>query len=149
MAWKNSLKNRREIQNPVTEIKAGPELDLAVGLAIGLSPKDFGYNPSVQDMPCVEYFRGADSGIVSGQIWIWAGGVDFEPFRPSTDLNAAFSAASSVGLWREYGYCKASGQHVISKTVPVASWVNTIAHAETPALAICAAILQLKGETNA
>ncbi len=64
----------------------------------------------------------------------------------STDLNAAFAAAEKVGLWNDYGYCEAADQHVISKTVPVKSWGDTIAHEDTAALAICVAILKLKGE---
>ena len=63
----------------------------------------------------------------------------------STDLNAAFAAAEKAGLFKQYGYCEVSGQHVISKTVSVKSWADTIAHEATPALAICAAILKLKG----
>lgn len=68
-----------------------------------------------------------------------------DPVNPSTDLRAAFAMAGRVGLFKQYGYCEAIGQHVISKTVPVKCWGDTIAHEETPALAICAAILGLKG----
>jgi hypothetical protein len=62
----------------------------------------------------------------------------------STDLNAAFAAAEKAGLFRNYAYCLASGQHVLSESVPVKTWADVIAHEETPCLAICAAILKLK-----
>jgi len=75
------------------------------------------------------------------------GDVAYIPFQPSTDLNAAFAAAEKAGLWNEYGYCQAAGQHVLSQTVPVASWGDTIAHATTPTLAICAAVLRLKSQS--
>jgi len=100
------------------EIKAGSELDMAVAEAVGVSAEQF------------NTFRHLHWPNVN--------------FQYSTNLNESFAAASAVGLWREYGYCEASGQHVISKTVPVASWEDTIANAETPALAICAAILELE-----
>lgn len=128
----------------MTEIKAGPELDRAVAEAIGIEL----------------HARYGVSQFVTMREWLALTGAKQCPeceeggsfhemvtqFEPSIDLNTAFAAAEKVGLWKECGYCQASGQHVISKTIPVKSWDDTIAHADTPALAICAAILKLKGK---
>jgi hypothetical protein len=108
-------------------IEPGPELDRAVAEAIG-------YSPAILHGPC-------------GEVPVFArdGELPLQDFRPSTDLNAAFVAAEKVGLWKEYGYCQASGQHVISRTVPVATWSDSISHnPESAALAICEATLRLK-----
>ena len=107
------------------EIKPGPELDRAVAEAIGW---------------WIDAARPLD--------WSGSNGVSVEEFWPSRDLNDALAAAEEVGLFKQYGYCEAAGQHVISKTVPVKSWMDTVAHEATPALAICAAILKLKEDAK-
>ena len=105
------------------DIKPGPKLDRAMAEAIGWRHVDDEQHERILPVGDYEY--------------------ELIPLY-STDLNAAFAAADETRLWAEYGYCQAAGQCVISKTVPVASWGDTIAHAATPALAICAAILKLK-----
>ncbi len=118
----------------MVEIKEGPELDRAVAEAVGLIYQDNGRIVKMADW-CTEEGGHGDGG--------------HRVLRKfSTDLNATFSAAAEMGLFKEYGYCEASGQHVISKTVPVKSWGDTIAHEAAPALAICAAILKLKGNKD-
>lgn len=69
------------------------------------------------------------------------------PFRPSTDLNAAFAAAEKVGLFDEFW--RTLGRDELGETWGVFEQgfgKTTIAgeQHETPALAICAAILELK-----
>jgi hypothetical protein len=136
------------------EIKEGPELDRAVAEVIGFRPRDIGYNPSTQDMPCSEYFRGADSGIVSGAVWIWKNEREFDPYRPSVDLNDAFHAAEAVGLFFGCSHILGRG----SANEPNGSWwvhhtrdrddelseYSQVGSGVTAALAICAAILKVK-----
>ena len=90
------------------EIKAGPELDRAVAEAIWLRPED--------------YF--GDNG-------------EFVPFRPSTDLNAAFAAAERAGMFLELNRLSwgwQAGTHAMKANYAVGP---------TPALAICAAVLEV------
>lgn len=127
----------------MTQQKAGPELDKAVAEAIGLRPLDIDYNPSARDFPCVEYFRGADSGIVRGQVWYWRDG-QFVSFKPSTDLNAAFAAADRAGVFNEWSLAQWDSGWGFEGTYESALGVSQA----TPALAICAAILELKSEAT-
>lgn len=130
-------------------ITEGPDLDRAVAEAIGLRPKDFGYNPSIQDEPCAEYFRGADSGIVRGAVWFWNDS-QFVTFRPSTDLNDAFRAAEMSGLFTverdgpEVHLAKTIDGKWEILTVSICGGMDCLICEATPALAICAAILQLE-----
>ena len=64
------------------------------------------------------------------------------PFCPSTDLNAAFAAVKRMS---KYFYLHSSEDMVVweCKLVSADSFALCV-HAETPALAICAAILKLK-----
>ena len=119
------------------EITPGAELDQAVAEAIGCRVR--GHRKAGYWCGCNKAMTLHGTG-TKGRI----GAPPPRLHYYSTDLNAAFAAAEKVRLFKEYGYCEASGQHVISKTVPVKSWGDTIAHEATPALAICAAILKLK-----
>jgi len=71
------------------------------------------------------------------------------PFEPTTDLNAAFAAAEKVGLFSET-FWRTLGMDELGETWGVFDqdgWMKgTIAgdQHDTPALAICAAILKLK-----
>ena len=108
------------------EIKEGPELNQAVAEAIGLV---------------------ATHLTLDGRAWhvdprFGTKAIPVE-FCPSTDLNDAFAAAEIVGVFRRYAYCGAPGRHVLSETVPVASWDDVIVHEDTPALALCAAVLEV------
>ena len=118
------------------EIKPGPELDRAVAESIGLD--------IVMERGVVVLTRRQWDELQGIEHNTTEGGIAQIPFKPSTDLNAALEAAESVGLFKQYKYCQAAGLHVISKSVPVASWADSIAEAETQELAICAAILNLK-----
>ena len=102
------------------EIKAGPELDMAVAAAIGEEP-------------------GLPFSIVRAD----AGQEGFTYKRYSTDLNAAFAAAEKVDL---FGGCSLGLGHPDGRRVWIASsFDGIVSEGTTPALAICAAILKLKG----
>ena len=106
------------------EIKAGPELDRAVAEAIGEA-----------------YAAEAPEGFVG--IWDkW--GPDL--LRYSTDLTAAFSAAEKVGLFEDYQLRKYRAVERRWDMIQKDNDWHTTPQAPTPALAICAAILILKGE---
>ncbi len=103
----------------MTEIKAGPELDRAVTKAIGAEM-------SILGDVCVDesFFR-------------------LGPWFPSTDLNAAFAAAEKVELFRA-DICLSKGSG--------GQWIvwddfdgSDVGSGDTLALAVCAAILKLKG----
>ncbi len=116
------------------KLEAGEGLDRAVALAIGWKYTE------------KQVIRNRFDVIAGTNLQGWWDGdryVSHETPKFSTDLSTAFAGAEQVGLWNDYAYCRASGQHVLSKTVPVASWGDTIAHADTAALAICRAILKL------
>ena len=134
----------------MTEIEPRPELDWAVAKAIGLkTAATMRYHESsLDDIPsCVRV-------LLSPREWDEMRGIDHPtcegdvacvPFRPSTDLNAAFAAAKKVGLLQ----CLGGAECLLFQKGPL--WVvHTIAEdglavsAPTPALAICAAILKLK-----
>ena len=63
-------------------------------------------------------------------------------FRPSTDLNAAFAAADKVGLFDEWLLGKAGDLWYFED---YSERCMEGVQEKTPALAICAAILKLKG----
>jgi len=109
------------------EIKAGVELDRAVAGVIGLicTQRVLGSD--------VEYYVDPRDGTSAIP----------ERFQPSTDLNAAFAAAEAVGLFDFHTidhYCPKWQVRPVSMPedcIPVSE-------GETPALAICAAILKLR-----
>lgn len=108
----------------MVEIKAGPELDRAVAEAIG-------------DEPGLPFsIARADRG---------EEGFTYRPC--STDLNAAFAAAEKVGLF-DYHAAELDwedGRWYVQWLVdPGHGGLGDSAVATTPALAICAGILELK-----
>ena len=129
------------------KIKEGPELDLAVAEAIGVKC----YLSKERDTPlCV--VTGPGSEVLNK---LNASGVSWRntfPFQPSIDLNAAFAATEKFGLF--------SGNHLhipgpgnfcamlykLSDGIWHVSGNSgeRYSDAETPALAICAAILKAK-----
>lgn len=82
---------------------------------------------------------------------------EFRPFRPSTDLNDALLAAEKFGLfsgnWSDHSLCKFDSEdwqirsdHLTMDAQSTSEQLfvgEIVACAETPALAICAAILKL------
>lgn len=80
------------------------------------------------------------------------GDVACQPFRPSTDLNAAFAAAEVAELFHEDGPEASFSRYPADAAIWQVRWEDESApdgswavYAPTPALAICAAILKLKG----
>ena len=137
------------MSNMTIEIKPGPELDRAVAEAIGLQVEEY-YLPSfcavfLPDGKTADEFgaKGVAASLDSGERPVhWA---------PSTDLDAAFSAAEVVGLFGDGGACFSDkARHDNSGWM--FCWGNEsdgtgdCVVESTPALAICAAILKLKGE---
>lgn len=105
------------------DLTAGPELDAAVANAVDIT----------------------DGRVEGDAFYRWTppnhnGYADHFEWSPSTDLNAAFDAASACpGV---------DGIHV-ERTKTLEWYANiggSIAYAETPALAICRAILALHGD---
>ena len=106
----------------MVEIKAGRELDRAVAEAIGNtgSPHPEGYmGPSLP-----------------------------VPFLPSTDLNAAFSAAEAAKLFDYYYLMHGENQwEILEQCDAPFAGEELFVTAPTVSLAICAAILRLKGDS--
>lgn len=102
------------------EITPGPELDLVVAKAIGLE------------------IAGRDE-IDDDEVWVVnKDGRTSRWFRPSVDLNDAFAAAEKAGMFLELQRLSSAwmaGTYILG---------DRIATADTPALAICKAILKLK-----
>jgi len=118
------------------ELEAGPELDFAVGKAIGLDVEiatNFVDDHGRYDRVCVENIPGTGCG--SGSFL----------FSPSTSLDAAFEAAEKVGLFRncESLHLQFSGWSIIRTDIEGA-WF-TLGRGSTVPLAICRAILAFKG----
>jgi hypothetical protein len=98
--------------------------------------------PDIEIKPGLELDR-AVAEVVGVPMPPWAS----EPWSPSTDLNAAFAAAEKVGLLAD--------DRVLFRHRNPDHWViwgdydgSEFARGTTPALAICAAILKLKEETQ-
>ena len=117
------------------EIKAGLELDRAVAGLIGLT--------------CTHRVLGSDEEYYVDP----RDGTPAIPerFQPSTDLNAAFAAAEAVGLFEKYHLC--CGEWEGSRLWEINEFLTdgfvvedeiVLASGPTAALAICAAILNLK-----
>ena len=138
----------------MADLQAGAELDRAVGEIVG---DPF---PRAHDW---EYtgLSGYDESVYRctrcGEIDLdETGGPGYDPADPcvvpySTDLNAAFAAASKVGLFDRHGSEGCLSQNTMR---PVPKWMvcsedvvggckGVIVYGSTPALAICAAILKL------
>jgi len=109
------------------EIKEGPELDLAVALAVGDEP-------------------GLPFSIARAE----RGEEGFTYKQYSADLNAAFAAAEQVGLFEDGSYScllrsratPSGNQWQVCRDIHHKFIV--VGAGESPALAICAAILKLK-----
>lgn len=112
------------------EIKSGPELDFAVAKAIGLNV--------------------VGNEIDDREVWV-ADDIDLSHmFQPSVDLRTTFEAAEKVGLFHASGNTHGQGPWVSLICGPT-GWLimkgeRCIGRGETPALAICAAILNLYEE---
>lgn len=106
----------------VIEIKEGPELDRAVAEAIGL----------INSHRRVELFIDPRDG------------KDAAPrtFNPSTDLNDAFKAAEVFGVINSYRVLRTNRHHWEIYEIGE-SLDRVVSSGETPALAICAAILKV------
>ena len=131
-------------------IESGVELDRLVSEAIGEVIRGHDWRHTGLGFGDVSVYVCKVCGCLRIRVWgeVVSGSDPKGPCVPpySTDLRVAFFAAEKVGLWDEYGYCRAAGQHVISKEVPIMSWADTLTHNPTsPTLAICEAILKLKG----
>ena len=117
------------------EIKAGEELDKAVAEAAGIECKI----THTHNFPICHLTRaGAES--LSGVLGAWPVTDGANPFIPSRDLNAAFAAAEKVGMFLELTRLSSEWMattHALKGKYETAS---------TPCLAICAAILTLKGQ---
>ena len=116
----------------MVEIKAGPELDLAVAEACGVD----GW---------IESLRNEATGYQSPERFVLGGESETVFWEPSTDLNAAFEAAERVGLFT----IERDGPEVhLAKTfdgqweiLTGGSAMGYVSREATPALAICAGIL--------
>jgi len=136
----------------MTEIEPRPELDWAVAKAIGLkTAATMRYHESsLDDIPsCVRV-------LLSPREWDEMRGIDHPtcegdvacvPFRPSTDLNAAFAAAEKAAASKqgfgEWDMSTYIGRDERGWSCQIGDTTERSFEA-TPALAICAAILKLK-----
>jgi hypothetical protein len=123
------------------EIKEGLELDHAVVVAAGI--------PHVVGVSCIfvshrewDEMRGIEHPTCEGDIACIE-------FYPSTDLNDAFAAAEKVGLFSET-FWRTLGMDELGETWAVFEQdgcvkKTVVGEHATPALAICAAILNMKG----
>jgi hypothetical protein len=108
-------------------MRAGVELDRMVAGVVGLkcTHRVLGTEE--------EYYVDPRDGVVS---------VPAE-FHPSTDLNDAFSAAEDAGVFSNYRVLRTNRRHW--EVVEIGHKLDRlISPGETPALAICAAILTLR-----
>ena len=126
-----------------TKIEAGPELDRAVAEAIGWTRM---------------VVKGQPDRLVGFFEVIPQEAVEVGPYDPavtdklispySTDLNAAFAAAEKVGLFDigyQLGKWNRKTSWVVQDGCPELKEPDIIGYGDTPALALCAAILKLKG----
>ena len=132
------------------EIKAGATLDWAIAEAIGLQPLvRINPGPPIHSVFITprewDEIRGIDHPTCEGD-------VACIPFQPSVDLNAAFAAAEKVGLWGfrilEPGDARESSRVWYNEDWAEYDTSKAYSAAPTPALAICAALLRLKGYSD-
>jgi len=125
------------------DIEPGAELNMAVANAIGVRPWVVPECDKLSDCMVLitsrewDEMRGIEHPTCEGDI-------PTVPFQPSTDLNAAFAAAGVVGLFDEWSIGQAS-DGVRSHWVIEGSYESGLCTGPTAALAICKAILMLKG----
>lgn len=124
----------------VIEIKPGPELDQAVAKAIGWV---------YEERPHPGYTLEAQTllGALLVGWWYEDKYVAYKVPSYSTDLNAAFAAAEVVGLFTD-------GDVYLTPDIHGEWWIGQWASGKvfgrsaTPALAICAALLELKEQAT-
>lgn len=136
----------------MTEIKPGRELDWAVAEAIDFHANvvvgwtdEFGTRHHCQHSDAT--LLGGRSPIVEKMRWYDPRFPDNRILNYSTDLNSAFAAANAVGLFTSHALSQESDEWVVAT-----EWVQSAhgagraerSRANTPAMAICAAILKLK-----
>jgi len=109
----------------MVEIKAGAELDRAVAEALGMI---FDVSDCKVELLILSE---EDSGIA-----------ELVPFAPSKDLNDAFYASEQAGLFTHNRALRVNRYHweIIESGDPLE---RVVSKGDTPALAICAAILAL------
>ena len=130
----------------------GPELDQTVAVAadpwcsVGMCASS-----GCIDIPASATGDTAESDPDVLAVWKWNGERNWRTLpKFSTDLNAAFAAAESAGLFGEPDVMVARDelrQWRVVKHLGLRDW-ETLAIQPTPSLAICAAILELKEETT-
>lgn len=103
----------------MSTLQAGPELDAKVAHACGCQA----------DPRPLELF-----GVTVPMLW-----------SPSTDLNAAFEAAEKCGLFNSFCLGFSRGVWTIFEGGATPDVETCFASGDAPALAICAAILAVKG----
>ncbi len=132
----------------MVEIKAGPELNLAVAEAIGVvAVHEWELTDlSSHFMSVYECKNCGDQVMAEGKPLDDPGDLCLAPC--STDLNAAFAAAEKVGVFDENRFFrdKRTEQYGLSPTNILSTRMFPMA--ATPALALCVAILKLKEKDN-
>ncbi len=112
-----------------SELEAGPELDAAVAKAVGLDV----VNEDKGDLQRIVFRKDNRDYFAAEKVVHW---------QPSRDLNAAFEAAEKCGLFETFMLCKFATRWILvdeSHNCP-------FGRADSPTVAICRAILKLKGE---
>lgn len=131
----------------ISDLKPGPELDAAVAKACGL--KGCFESLGRCNVPSDNYEQWLHPGEVSA-----ASPLMSVRFEPSADLNAAFEAAEKVGIFNgdHFPFKGTNGRWTIGKLTGEEENPGSPNYAtptaggyETAALAICAAIISLKG----
>jgi len=122
---------------PSVQILPGPELDEAVAKACGIEG-------------CIERMEWPN-GTLSFPLFCISDGnmADDRYWSPSTNIAAAFDAAEKYGLFREKKLALAcENEWEIISHEPSGEYGGFIEGFTTPALAICAAIIELSELTN-
>jgi len=144
------------------EIKAGPELDRAVAEAVDpYCSVGMCASSGCIDIPSSQIGDTAATDPDVLAVWKWDGERNWRTLpKFSTDLNAAFAAAEKTFL---FGDGRRGLQFAVAKDDAPREWRMVerytefgyrhttpicVASDSTPALAICAAILKLKEETE-
>jgi hypothetical protein len=136
------------------EIKPGPELDQAVAEAIGWTPPRIPPEEHPKPLPlcplCDDYRHPSQEVEDWRSDWFWRepgnGPCWTKPKEFSRDLNTAFAAAEAFKLFDKDGYDAMLAKDDVDGRWEVL-WITDDVdsmQADTPALAICAAILKIK-----
>jgi hypothetical protein len=113
-------------------LKTGPETDRRVVDALGFNPDEHG-----EFVVDGVHWRLSDYHVLDSIYGDETQGM----FNPSSDLNDAFWAAERADLYFAVGR-DTSGKYFVLNSIQLGEF----AHHESAALAICAAILKLKGQ---